>query len=232
MKKQLKTALLSLFFFSLFIAALWCGVTYRKELFAIITDAAARQHFIEQIRRAGWAGLAFFFLLKILQVLVVIIPGEPFEIMAGVLYGTLGGLAVSLAGVLCGSVIIYFAMKMLGVRAIDPEKLRKYRFLRDEKRIHIMLFLLFFIPGTPKDVLTYMGPFLPIPTSHFFAVSLLARIPSIITSTFAGANIAKENWLATVLIFAVTGAVGILGILYNQTIEQWIARLRRHPRGE
>lgn len=231
MKKQLKTAVFSLFFFSLFIAALWCGVTYRQEIFAILTDPKARQLFIEQIRQAGWAGLVFFFLLKILQVLVVVIPGEPFEIMAGVLYGTFGGLLLSLAGVLCGSVIIYFTMKMLGVHAIDPEKLHKYRFLRDEKRIHIMLFLLFFIPGTPKDILTYMGPFLPIPTSHFFAVSLLARIPSIITSTFAGANIARENWIATVLVFAVTGAVGILCILYNQAIEQWVARLRR-PKGE
>lgn len=230
MKKQLRFALLSLFLFSVFIAALWCGVTYRQELFDILRYPEARTLFIERLRQSGLSGLLFFFLLKVLQVLVVVIPGEPFELMAGVLYGTLGGLAVSLLGVLCGSLIIYFSMKALGVHAVDPEKLHKYRFLRDEQHIQGMLFLLFFIPGTPKDVLTYIGPFLPVSAWRFFAISLFARIPSVISSTFAGANLASGNWHLTIGVFLITGLLGGLCILFNKPIEQWIARLRVHQK--
>lgn len=205
-----------------FAVAVWGGcalaaaVIFRDEIYAIVTDSAAREGYIEQLRQAGIWGLAAFLCLQVLQVVVAVIPGEPIEVMAGVLYGTMGGLLVCLTGALVGSVIIYYGVKWLGADPFSAPKYHKYRFLQETKKAEILLFVLYLIPGTPKDMLLYIAPFLPVPAKTFFLLVTLARIPSVITSTFAGASLADGNWLLTGAAFVAAGALGLWGILYNE----------------
>ena len=153
-----------------------------------------------------------------LQVLVAVIPGEPIEVMAGVLYGTWGGLVICLTGVLLGSVLIYYFVKSIGRNPLKNEAHVRYRILNDPKRVEVLLFLLFLVPGTPKDILLYFAPFLPVKASRFFLLATLARIPSVVTSTFAGAHLAKGDFKVTVAVFLCAGAAGLLGILYNEKL--------------
>ena len=129
------------------------GVYYRREIWAILVSQEARDSFISYVRESGLVGLALFFGLQILQIVVAVLPGEPVELMAGLLYGTWGGLAVCLAGVALSTLIVYYCVRAAGAKALDQSALKKYRFLRDEAHVKLFLFVLFFIPGTPKDVL-------------------------------------------------------------------------------
>ncbi len=177
------------------------------------------QAFIESL---GVFGVLAMLLLQILQIIVAIIPGEPIEILMGVMYGTFGGLFLTLLGILIGQTIVFFAVKKLGIkfaaRFVDVKKFSELSFLKSPEKRDSLIFLLFFIPGTPKDILTYFAPFTDINFARFIIIATLARIPSVISSTWAGSSISDGSIQKTVIIFALTGIIGIMGIIINNKI--------------
>lgn len=224
MKQQKKNLAAGLLAVTLLAALALAGLTYHREIWAVLTQQAARDAFIGWVRGSGPVGLAAFFGIQVLQVVVAFLPGEPIELAAGLLYGTWGGLALCLAGVLAGTVGVYYTAKFLGARAVAGEKLAKYRFLRDGAHVQFALFLLFFIPGTPKDWLVYLGPFLPVPARNFFLISTLARIPSVLSSTFAAASFAAGSWRVAAVVYLCTGLAAAVCVWKEEAILRWISR--------
>lgn len=233
MNKQRKNLAAGLLAAALLAALALAGLTYHREIWAVLTQQTARDAFIDWVRGSGPVGLAAFFGIQVLQVVVAFLPGEPIELAAGLLYGTWGGLALCLAGVLAGTVGVYYTAKFLGARAVAGEKLAKYRFLRDGAHVQFALFLLFFIPGTPKDWLVYLGPFLPVPARSFFLISTLARIPSVLSSTFAAASFAAGSWQVAAVVYGLTGLAAGLCVWKEEAILHWLGQLkaRRAERG-
>lgn len=222
MKQQIKKWGPAVFLLILTVAGTAATVIWRNEIWSIITSQDARNHFIAWVQSKGIWGILVFLALQVLQVVVAVLPGEPVELMAGALFGPIGGLLICLAGVLLGSCFIYAFMKMLGAKAVPVEALRKYHMLQDEGRARRALYLLFFLPGTPKDMLTYAGPFFPIRASEFFFISTLARIPSIITSTIAGSSLMEGQIWLPIVIFVVMGAAGLACIYFEKQILDWL----------
>ena len=157
--------------------------------------------------------------IQVLQIVVAFLPGEPIEIIMGVLYGSFGGLFTCLFGILLGSMIVYVLTKLIGIPFvklfIDLDDLKKYKFLNDSKRLDLTVFILFFIPGTPKDALTYLAPFLPIKAKRFFLIATIARIPSVITSTILGHELIEGNYTNAIIVFVITALISIGGILFH-----------------
>ena len=116
------------------------GITYRNEIWAVLTQQDARDAFIAFVHDSGFLGLLAFLGLQVLQVVVAVLPGEPVELMAGLLYGTWGGLALCLLGVGLSSAAVYYCVRAAGARAIDASVLAKYHFLRDEAHVKFFLF--------------------------------------------------------------------------------------------
>lgn len=116
------------------------GITYRNEIWAVLTQQDARDAFIAFVHESGFLGLLAFLGLQVLQVVVAVLPGEPVELMAGLLYGTWGGLALCLLGVGLSSAAVYYCVRAAGARAIDASVLAKYHFLRDEAHVKFFLF--------------------------------------------------------------------------------------------
>lgn len=202
------------------------GITYHTEIWDVLTRQSARDAFIRFVHDSGFVGLLAFLGLQMLQVVVAVLPGEPVELMAGLLYGTWGGLALCLTGILLSSAAVYYCVRAAGAKSIDAAALARYHFLRDEAHVKLFLFLLFFIPGTPKDMLIYLGPFLPVRPRAFFLLSTLARIPSVLTSTFAGSQFAEGSWDVSLAVFAATGVVAGLCVLFQERILAGIAAIR------
>ena len=200
------------------------GLTYWREIWAVLTQPQARDAFIEFVRGKGVLGVFIFLGIQLLQVVVAFLPGEAVEFAAGLLYGTWAGLLLCLLGILLASCTVYAFVRLFGAKRIDKKAFTKYRFLRDEAHIRFSVFLVFFIPGTPKDLLTYLGPFLPIPAWQFLIISTLARIPSVLTSTFAASQLAEGSWQVSVAVFAVTGLVALLCLAFEEHILTWFRR--------
>ena len=75
------------------------------------------------------------------------------------------------------------------------------------------VFILFFIPGTPKDPLTYIAPIAPIHPIKYLLIATFARFPSIITSTILGDRIAEGDYMMAIVVFLITALISVLGII-------------------
>lgn len=157
--------------------------------------------------------------IQILQIVIAFIPGEPIEILAGVLYGTSGGLVICSIGCVIASTVIFSLSKRFGRTLIKlfvgEDKFEKWKWVKDSKRLNTITFILFFIPGTPKDILTYVIGISEMKLNEFILISTIARIPSILTSTLAGSAIADGDWTLTLVIFVLSAIFGIIYICFK-----------------
>lgn len=165
----------------------------------------------------GWWGRAAFVGMMALQIIVAFLPGEPLEIGAGYAFGAVEGTGLCLLGALVGSVTVFLLVKKFGMRFVtlfvSGEKIRSLKFLQNEKRLNAAAYVLFLIPGTPKDVMTYLVGLTPMKLSFWVFLTLTARIPSVITSTIGGDALGTQNYGFAVLVFLVTAAISGLGLL-------------------
>lgn len=189
-------------------------------LIRLLTSEEGRILLEEKVRSLGFWGYGAFLALQIIQVVIAIIPGEPVEIIGGILFGWLGGTLLCVIGSLIGTVCVFYLVKKIGQPIVDAfvseEKLQHFKFLNDEKKLETVVFILFLIPGTPKDALTYLIPLTKIHPAKFFFLATLARFPSIISSAIVGGNIGSGNFLTSIIVFAATIAVGLVGIYLNE----------------
>lgn len=181
-----------------------------------LTQPHTRELLQRQLESLGIGGWVAFLGIQVIQVVVAMIPGEPIEILAGILYGPLWGTLTCMLGIFIGSIIVYLLVRKLGMPIvsifIDPEKFQNLRILQDERRFERIAFLLFFIPGTPKDLLTWAAGLIHIRPLRFFILSTIARLPSVLTSTLAGTTLLSGDFSTTVLIFVVTGCISMVGL--------------------
>lgn len=187
----------------------------------LMTDEG-RIYLQEKVNDAGIWGWTLFLGLQILQVVVALIPGEPVELIGGILFGTWGGLFLCLFGLLIGTLLVFYLVKLVGkplvLAFVSLEKFEQLKILREESRLESLIFLLFLIPGTPKDTLTYLVPLTKIHPARFFLLSTIARIPSVVSSTWAGATLSQGQWGLTITIFIATAVIGLLGIFINNKL--------------
>ncbi|NBK96441.1 MAG: TVP38/TMEM64 family protein [Erysipelotrichia bacterium] len=171
----------------------------------------------------GIFGYLILLLVMSLQVVFVFLPGEIVEVMAGFVYGSISGMFLCLLGAALGSAIIYAFVNKFGIRFIDKligkEKLSEVSFLNHTQRLDYLVFIAFFIPGTPKDIITYFMPLTNMKLSKFLIISSLARIPSVISSTIGGNALGMEQYEFTIFVFVVTALFSLVGLyLYKVKI--------------
>ena len=219
MKKR-KKSLQFIILIITFISLIACICYKLIPLFISLKSPSKQENFKKYIKNLGWKGWIVVLVIQILQIFIAFIPGEIIELLSGILYGPLGGLFLCLTGLMIGSTLIYFTVKLFASKQVSKykEKLKTYNFLNNPKKINIYLFILFLIPGIPKDIFIYLIPFLPIKFLSFLIISLLARIPSILSSTIIGSSLIEGNYSASLLTFFIFSILGIVGILLNNKI--------------
>lgn len=167
-------------------------------------------------------GKAAFVGMMAMQVFVAIIPGEPLEIVAGYAFGAVEGTFLCLAGATIGSILVFLFVRKFGVRAVElffpKEKIENLKFLQDSRRLNLMVFLIFFIPGTPKDVLCYCVGLTKMKLPTWVLITATARIPSVITSTIGGDALGLGAHGFAAAVFAATLALSAVGLLIYKKI--------------
>lgn len=162
--------------------------------------------------------------LQIAQIFLIVIPGEPIEVLAGMCYGAIGGLIFIMVSAAIITTLIVILVKKFGRRFVYDfcpkdkiEKIENSPMFQNPEKLEFIMTILFLIPGTPKDLLVYVGALLPIDSYKFIIISTLARFPSIISSTLVGANLVVGNWKISILIYAITFViVGIIMLIANR----------------
>ena len=185
----------------------------------------SRDDFREYLRSFGAGGWLVMLGLQILQVFIALIPGEIVESAAGYAFGPWLGTAICYLGISMASALIFTLTRRYGVRLVEVfisrEKINELRFLNTEQKRNTLIFLLFFIPGTPKDLLTYFVGLTDIRLRTFLLLSMVARIPSVPTSTFGGHLLGEERYIGAVILYGITGLLSLLGLMgYNRYLKK------------
>lgn len=187
----------------------------------LIQSYSNPEKFREYIESFGVLGFLVMLLIQIAQIIVAFIPGELVEFIAGTIYGWLGGLLLCSLGILTGQFIIFKIVRVLGknfvTKVAGSKVMTKFKFLQDEKKLKRVIFFLFFIPGTPKDLIAYIVPLTKIKIRDFLILTLFARLPSVISSTYAGDAFADKNLVNLIVIYSIVLIFTVVGLaIYKQ----------------
>lgn len=159
-----------------------------------------------------------------LQVIVAFIPGEPFELGAGFVFGWLSGSVICLIGTALASATVFLMVRKYGVKLVEVffsrEKIKGYAFLNNNKKLNFLIFIMFLIPGTPKDLLTYLAGLTQIKISSFLLLTTLARIPSVISSTVSGSLTQEGSYTTAIIVYGITLLITALCALYYRNISK------------
>lgn len=185
----------------------------------------SKEDFRDYIQSFGGWGWLVLLGLQFLQVFIALIPGEVLETAAGYAFGPWAGTAICYIGIAVASATIFLLTRRFGIRMVEVfvsrDKINSLRFINTEKKRAFLIFLLFFVPGTPKDLLTYFVGLTDIKLSSFLVISLVARIPSVVSSTFGGHLLGEGEYLGALLLYGITGAVSLIGLLaYNAYVRR------------
>ena len=151
------------------------------------------------------------------QVVVALMPGELVEVAAGYIFGAWLGALLCLIGMAIGSVVAILLARKFGRRLVESlypsEKIDALPILRDPKKRNATVALLFLIPGTPKDLLTYVIGLTKMSIPLYLVLTLVCRFPSVIMSTLSGDALGDDRALRALWFFIATGIVSAVGYL-------------------
>ena len=175
------------------------------------------------VERGVW-GVAAFMLLNMLQVFVAVIPGGPFSMAAGYAFGPLWGTLICLAATTAASTLVLLIVRRWGGAAVrflsgkDPEELALFQ---KRERAEWVFLLVFLIPGSPKDVLSYAAGLMKLPLPSWIVINLIGRIPGILLSVLGGDRVMRGDYLLAAGLTLLCGALYIVGmIIYKNYMEK------------
>jgi len=166
--------------------------------------------------------------LQILQIIVSALPGQALQFAAGYAYGFWLGFLYSIIGVAMGTVITFYLARLLGKGALQvifgEERFSKFVHTLNSKRSFIVLFVIFLIPGIPKDLFTYAAGVSEIRIIPFLMLSLIGRAPAMIGSIMMGNMFYNGSYIGLIILGVVAVILFIAGITHRDKLLKWTDR--------
>ena len=224
MSRKAKVNIFKFIMLALIIGIIIGAIIYLWPFFRNISTPEGQMAFKEKIQDLGFVGMLMLLGLQFAQIFLIIIPGEPIEVLAGMCYGILGGTLFITVSAFIITTLIFLTVRVLGRKFVysfckeeSVRRIENSKLFQNPKKIEWIMLILFLIPGTPKDLLVYIAALLPIKPIRFILISTFARFPSVISSTIAGENILLGNLQISVISYIVTFiVVGIVIFIINK----------------
>lgn len=170
--------------------------------------------FVEEHYALGVLIMLFMF---IIQVILALIPGGLLEVACGYAFGSVAGGIIAVSGIMTGSALTIIFVRKFGRKFAElfysKEKLDSISILKDKKKRNILVFLVFLIPGTPKDLLTYVVGLTDMSIPMYLLLTGIARTPAILVSTIGGDALGLENYWQGLLFLGGLIVASLIGVL-------------------
>ena len=162
-----------------------------------------------------------FILLQIVQVIAAPIPGELSGFIGGYLYGPFWGTLYSTIALTIGSwlafILAHFFGEPLLEKVVKKEVFEKFDHFMEHRGLFVS-FLLFLIPGFPKDYLCYIMGMSRIPVLTFIVISTVGRFFGTAMLSISGNIAAREQYALLAVVALAAVVVSLLAWKYHDKI--------------
>ena len=186
-------------------------IAYLFPVMKNLSTHEGQMAFKERVDNSGILGFLSLMGLQIAQIFLVVLPGEPLEILAGMCYGAVGGTIFLLFSFFVTTAALFWLVRKFGKKLVYQvfpkekiDKIEKSKIFQNPKNLEYIFAICFAIVGPPKDFLVYVGALLPIKPWRFICIATFCRFPSIISSTIVGQYFSEGNWKISILIYGIT----------------------------
>lgn len=159
---------------------------------------------------------------QIIQIIISVIPGQALQIAAGFMFGFPIALLLSVIGAAIGTVITYYLGKVLGRDAMHllfgEEQINNYVTRMNSRNAAAIVFLIYLIPGIPKDVVSYAAGVSSMKLRPFLLLSLVGRLPGMIASLLIGRQIFEGDYHIAIIIAVIASVAFILGVIFRKRL--------------
>lgn len=226
LKKKLKRdfAILKLIILALIIIGLSVIVyMFAPEFVTIFKDIEKAKEYLLQYEAAS---ILIFMLLQIIQIVISVLPGQVLQFAAGYIYGFPFGILWSLVGIGLGTIITFYLAKLLGKDAMhvifDEEKITKFINVLNSKKAYTVIFVIFLIPGIPKDLISYAAGVSEIKLKPFLILSIVGRSPALIATIAMSRLLYNGDYIWLGIFIFVALILFIIGILKRKHLTEYI----------
>jgi len=209
---------------TLFIGSIvYATIRFGPELTRLVSDP---HRFRAHILSFGHWSAVVFMLFQLLKVVIAVIPGEPVQIAGGYIFGTFWGTVYSTVGITVGYIIVFTCVKLFGFPLVktfvSKKEFEKFSTLINSPKLETTIFLLFLIPGIPKDILVYIAGLTPIRPVVFFIIITFARFPAMLGSSYIGAKIESSQYFIAITVSVIASILFVLGYIYKKRIIDFV----------
>ena len=199
-------------------------VLYKVGAFRFFMD---RQRILDFLDTLGPIAVLGFICLQAAQVVAAPVPGEVTGLIGGYLYGPALGIIFSTIGLTIGSMIAFTLSRIFGRPFVDKfvsrKTMDKYDYLLHHKGA-FLVFLLFLIPGVPKDFLCYILGLGHLTSKEFFAISTIGRFAGTVLLTLGGSYIRHHQYYR----FSILLGVAVIAVFFSMVYKDKLERIFHH----
>lgn len=193
-----------------------------KYLPRILELTVSLDKFRDYIISLGSFGSVVLIFFQMLQTIIAPIPGEVIQVAGGYVYGVTFGVIYTTIGLLLGAIIAFYFTRLIGTpfieKLINKKNSQWMVDIMDSKKFSAILFIVFLVPGLPKDFLIYVAGLTPINPLRFFGILLISRFPWLLASVSIGSNLHYGNYISTIIVSLIAIVSFILGICYKDKL--------------
>ncbi len=167
--------------------------------------------------------------LQVLQIIICIIPGQALQLAAGYLFHFWLALLLTLTGAALGTIAVYYLARFLGKDAMHmifgEEKIHAMLEKLDSRNGMLLVFIIFLIPGIPKDLCAYAAGISEIRLKPFLILSLIGRTPGMAGSLLIGRQLQNEGYLSAAIIAGIALVLFILGMVFRKQVTEFFDKV-------
>ncbi|MCM1106498.1 MAG: TVP38/TMEM64 family protein [Blautia sp.] len=183
----------------------------------LIRFVSEPEQFQAWVEGRGFLGVLAFMGMVILQVFLAVIPGGPFEVGAGYAFGVVKGALICDLATTIASLLVFLFVRRFGMKFVElfvsREQIESVHILKSSGKSESILFLLFLIPGTPKDLLSYLVGLTDMKVSHWIFICAIGRLPAILLSVLSGQALENADYGIAGALFAALLVLYVIGLL-------------------
>lgn len=195
-------------------------ILYQTGLFSFFLNKERVTEFLNSLGPLSFVG---FIILQAIQVIAAPIPGEVTGFIGGYLYGISLGILLSTIGLTIGSYVAFSLSRFLGrpfvEKFIKKQTMERYDYLLHHKGA-FLVFLLFLIPGFPKDSLCYILGLGHLTRKEFLIISTVGRFAGTVLLTLGGSYIHNQQYYRFFILLGTAVVAVFLSMAYKDKLER------------